>query len=103
VHPARLAGYPLVTLPAGSAAGGAFTAAAAVLQALPADLSRRVDTVSATSRDDVTLVLHSGRQVVWGSADESAAKAAAFRAALVSAARGASTIDVSAPGIVSTR
>lgn len=103
VHRARLAGYPVVSLPAGPAAAGAFTAAAAVLQALPADLSRRVDAVAATSRDDVTLVLRSGRRVVWGSADDSAAKAAAFRAALVSAARGASTIDLSAPGIVSTR
>jgi cell division protein FtsQ len=102
-RPARFAGYPLVSVPAGPSAEGAFSAAASVVRALPADLAGRVDTVRAASRDDVTLVLRSGRQVVWGSADDSAAKAAALRAALVSAARGARIIDVSAPGIVSTR
>jgi cell division protein FtsQ len=103
VRSSRLTGYPVVRLPSGSTAESAFAAAAAVLRVLPADLAARVGTVSATSRDDVTLTLNGGRRVVWGSADDSSRKAAALRAALVSAARGAHVLDVSAPGIVSTR
>lgn len=54
----------------------AFKAAVAVLLALPPDVAARVDTVTASTNDDVTLVLDGvGQRVVWGSADRSAIKA----------------------------
>jgi len=48
---------------------------AAVVSALPADLLPHVQSVSAVTRDSITLSLDDGRQVVWGSADQSALKA----------------------------
>ncbi len=95
----RIAGTPLVL----AATPAAFPAAAKVLEAMPASTIARVNSVTAASTDDVTLRLRGGRTVVWGSADDSDAKAAALAAALVKAARGVSVIDVSAPGVVSTR
>ncbi len=54
----------------------AFKAAVAVLLALPASVSSRVDTISARTQDDVTLVLSGvGQRVVWGSAERSGVKA----------------------------
>lgn len=102
--PARIAGMPLVVIPATARhPAAAFHAAAAVLGALPPALTRRVESVDATTPDAVSLRLHGGRRVVWGGMDDSAAKAAALQAALVHAARGAHLIDVSAPGVVTTR
>jgi cell division protein FtsQ len=98
----RFAGYPLVVVPSGTSRA-AGTAAGAVLAALPRPIAARVTSLTARSADDVVLLLVDGRTVVWGSAERSAAKAAALRAALVSAARGVHVIDVSAPGVVATR
>ncbi|MDH2444702.1 cell division protein FtsQ/DivIB [Amnibacterium sp. CER49] len=98
----RWSGYPLVVVPA-QAPAAAGASAGAVLAALPRPIASRVTTLTARSADDVVLVLADGRRVEWGSAERSAAKAAALSAALVSAARGAHVIDVSAPGVVATR
>jgi cell division protein FtsQ len=94
----RIAGTPLVTSAAGSRA---FTAAADVIESLPAALAPRVRTVAAPTPDAVRLTLADGRLVLWGSADDGAAKAAALSAALVHVARSAHRIDVSVPGAVS--
>lgn len=54
----------------------AFKSAVAVLLALPSSVLSRVDTVTARTNDDVTLVLSGvGQKVLWGSADRSAMKA----------------------------
>jgi cell division protein FtsQ len=94
----RIPGTPLVTAAAGSPS---FVAAADVLASLPASLAARVRTVTAPTPDAVRLTLADGRVVVWGSADDGAAKAAALSAALVHVARSAHRIDVSVPGSVS--
>ncbi len=102
--PVRFAGLPLVVVPATARhPAAAFRGAAAVLGTLPATVTRRVDSVTATTPDAVSLTLHGGRRVVWGGVDDSSAKAAALQAALVHAARGVHLIDVSAPGVVTTR
>ena len=62
-----------------------------------------VTTVRATSPDDVELTLRGGLRVQWGGAEDGAAKAEALHAALRKAAKGATEIDVSSPGVVLTR
>lgn len=59
--------------------------------------------VRATSPDDVVVTLTGGIDVRWGGAEDGAAKAEALHAALRRAAAGATTIDVSSPGVVLTR
>lgn len=68
----------LPIIDAGSADTGstAFKSAVAVLLALPGSVLSKVDTVTARTNDDVTLVLSGvGQKVLWGSADRSAMKA----------------------------
>jgi len=48
---------------------------ATVVTALPADLTPLVVSISAATRDSITLSLNDGRQIVWGSADQSSLKA----------------------------
>jgi len=48
---------------------------ATVVTALPADLSPDVASITAATRDSITLDLNDGRQVIWGSADQSELKA----------------------------
>lgn len=69
------AGVPVVGLKGGSVDGKVFRSTAEVLLALPAELLKKVASVSASTADDVTLTLTGGEQVVWGSADRSAKKA----------------------------
>ena len=70
-----------------------------MLLALPPELLARVDTISATTNDDVTFTLAGGVQAVtWGSADRSAFKARVL-ATLVTTqpATAAVEFDISAP------
>jgi len=101
----RQDGYPLITASGAAAetdAKSGFAAAAEVLGALPADLLARVDTISATTADDVSFTLRdSGAKVVWGSADDSSLKVADLSALLKSAST-ASVFDVSSPHSVTT-
>lgn len=93
----RIAGVPLID--AGEVSGPAFTAVVEVLLALPPDLLARVDTASARTKDDVSLVLAGvGQSVTWGSAEQSARKAALL-ASLVAVTDPAQPgeFDVSAP------
>jgi len=48
---------------------------ATVVTALPADLLPDVTSIDAATRDSITLKLNDGRQVIWGSADQSDLKA----------------------------
>ena len=86
-------------LPRVSAEGPALAEAMAVLAALPRDLSRRVVSVSAGTRDDVALTLRSGDLVRWGSAERGDVKAEVLRALLT---RKADVYDVSAPELPTT-
>ena len=96
----RIPGVPVLTLPGGDVTGTAFTSMVAVLLALPPELLAQVDSVSASTQDDVSLVLAGvGQNVTWGSADDSARKAILL-AALIRQTDPAQPgmFDVSAPG-----
>ncbi len=86
-------------LPTVRAKGVGLTAAMAVLASLPADLSRKVVSLDATTRDDVDLTLRSGDVVRWGSADDPEFKAEVLRALMK---RKADVYDVSAPELPTT-
>jgi len=95
----RIAGVPLIDIGGADTASPAFAAVTEVLLALPADLRARVESVSATTKDDVSFVLSGvGQRVVWGSASDSARKAALLEA-LISQRDPAEAgeFDVSAP------
>ncbi len=88
-------GMPRV-LAGGSAGTDALKEAATVVAALPKDLAGRVDHVEVETVDQITLVLRDQREVLWGSAEESALKAEVVDKLL--AAQKASFYDVSVPG-----
>lgn len=92
-------GLPRVR-PTTSTGDDALKEAAEVVAAMPADLSRRVDHVAVSTVDQITLVLRDGRQVLWGSADESAEKAAVLQTLLQVKGR---VYDVSVPGSPTAR
>ena len=95
----RVPGVPLVVDRGAAIPNPAFDAAVEVLLAMPPDLRAQVDTITATTRDDVTMTLVGAPQTVrWGSADDSERKAG-----LLATLRGIhgltpGTFDVSAPG-----
>jgi cell division protein FtsQ len=73
---------------------------ARVVSALPDDLARRVAHVEIDTVDQIGLALRDGRQVVWGSAEESGLKAEVLAALLGQEAR---VYDVSVPSSPVTR
>jgi len=77
----------------------AFESVGLVVRSLPTDVRALVVEVSASTLDDVTLKLSSGVTVVWGSAEESAAKARTLSGVLDSNPN-ARSIDVSSPDVV---
>jgi cell division protein FtsQ len=80
---ARPDGLPAIALGGSQTDTGAFAAVAEVLLALPAELLPNVDSISATTRDDVSFTLRGvGQSVVWGSADSSAFKSRVLSAML---------------------
>ena len=80
----------------GSAGTDALREAATVVSALPEDLASRVDHVEVETVDQITLVMRDKRQVLWGSAEQSALKAEVVDKLL--AAQKAPYYDVSVPG-----
>jgi cell division protein FtsQ len=98
--PDRPAGLPLLQIDDDGPEGTGFAAMAEVLVALPPEVLAQVDTISARTRDDVTLRLTgSDQRVVWGSAEDSDRKADILAALLARfAASGPGEYDVSAPG-----
>jgi cell division protein FtsQ len=95
----RPASFPLIQLGTQSTKSPGFTAAVAVLLALPAEVLKRVDTVTAQTTDDVTLVLTgAGQSVIWGSAENSVLKARVLVALIATQSPNAVVkYDVSAP------
>ena len=74
---------------------------ALVVAALPADLAAEVDHVDVETVDEISLVLGDGREIEWGSAEESAQKAKVLADLLV--AVDAQHYDVSVPAQPTTR
>jgi cell division protein FtsQ len=95
----RVPGVPVIDLAGGGVDSPAFEAAVSVLLALPPALTAQVDTITAHTQDDVSLVLAGvGQRVAWGSADESAKKAALLAALIaVTDPTRPGEFDVSAP------
>lgn len=95
--PERPAGYPLIDARAGVGSRG-FQAAAAVVAALPEGIRAQLDSVTAATKDDVTLLLTGGARVVWGSPEKSEYKAVVLGALMVNSPVGTvSEYDVSSP------
>jgi cell division protein FtsQ len=96
----RPGGLPVLAVDAEGTAGTGFAAMTEVLLALPPEVLAQVDSITARTRDDVTLtLLASSQRVVWGSAADSDRKAAILAALLARfAASGPGEYDVSAPG-----
>ena len=92
-------GMPRVR-PTTSTGSEALREAAAVVGALPADLAARVDHVAVETIDQITLVLRDGREVLWGSAEESEQKAQVLALLLEEKGR---VFDVSVPGSPTAR
>lgn len=86
-------------LPVVKATGLGLETATAVLVSLPADLARRVDSLSATTRDNAEFTLRSGALVRWGSAEQAEFKASVLRALMK---RDRDVYDVTAPELPTT-
>jgi cell division protein FtsQ len=98
-YAARPRHLPLV-ISAPDTRGEALLEVARVLQALPPEIARRVDTVEVATVDKIQLVLAKGRRVLWGSAEQSDQKAEVLRVLLT---RPGQQIDVSVPGRPTTK
>jgi cell division protein FtsQ len=92
-------GLPLIEVASGEAGERAFASVADVLISIPREVAARVETVTATTRDDVTFELRgSGHVVMWGDAERSAQKARVLDAAIAATDQGTRWVyDVSAP------
>lgn len=95
----RVDGLPVIQAGAASIDNPAFVSVVEVLLALPPELLARVDTISATTKDDVTFVLVGDVQsVTWGSVDRSAFKARVLATLVATQAETARVeFDISAP------
>ena len=95
----RTEGLPVIAAGDASIGNPAFASAIEVLLALPPELLAQVDRASATTKDDVSLVLTGvGQGVTWGSADDSAEKATLLAALIrMTDPALAGVFDVSAP------
>jgi cell division protein FtsQ len=95
--PARPEGYPMIEA-TGGASGAGFQAAVSVVSALPEGIRGQLDTVTAATKDDVTLTLAGGARVVWGNSERAEYKAVVLSALLVGHPVGSVTeYDVSSP------
>lgn len=89
---------PMIQVPVGEDNVRVLKSVLGVVEALPADVSARVDIVKAETEDSVTFTLRKGPRVEWGSSEQSALKARVLEVLLDSGdAGGAKVIDVSAP------
>ena len=93
-YPSEPEGLPKVTMSAATPVE-ALAEAAAVVEALPAEVLGLVDHLEVESIDGISLELSTGSTVMWGSADESADKAAVLEVLLRNKAE---VYDVTAPG-----
>jgi cell division protein FtsQ len=100
--PERPEGVPIINLPGNDPETPAYRSVVEVLLALPVPVLAEVDSITATTKDNVSFVLRGvGQSVVWGSADNSDYKARVLAAMIGN--QDAETLveyDVSAPGSV---
>ncbi|MBW8481022.1 cell division protein FtsQ/DivIB [Actinomadura parmotrematis] len=97
------AGLPLLTATAPGPGDPGTLAALKVVGDLPDGLRRRLAEVTVPSPESVTLRLKSGLTVVWGAPERTAEKARLVDGLEhTTAGRGARTIDVSSPDVVTT-
>jgi cell division protein FtsQ len=104
--PTRPDGVPVILLDSSEIDSSAFSGVSKVLLSLPSSLLANVDSIGATTRDDVTFTLRGvGQSVVWGSADSSAFKTRVLTAMLGETESNVKyEFDVSAPeSVVVTR
>jgi cell division protein FtsQ len=95
--PVRPEDYPMIEA-TGGASGAGFQAAVSVVSALPDGIRGQLDTVTAATKDDVTLTLAGGARVVWGNSERADYKAVVLSALLVGHPVGSVTeYDVSSP------
>lgn len=92
-------GIPLIDIAGDGTDSVAFAAVVDVILALPESIRSRVDLASATSKDDVRLVLtDAGQRVRWGSSERSALKARVLEELMATQGDTADVeFDVSAP------
>lgn len=100
-----LVGLPVIEVASVGAEDPAFRGVAEVLIALPVDLRSTVETIAATTRDDVRFTIGgASHQVVWGSAERSEYKARVLAAALATTDQSVRwEYDVSAPDTLVVR
>lgn len=97
-------GLPRLFVAAPGPSDPATAAAVAVWRSLPPRFTARLSAIAATGPEAVTLRLESGVSVVWGAPERAAEKLRLLDALLHgSSGRGARTIDVSSPEVVTTR
>lgn len=89
-------GIPTAEGGAADPASPAFAAAGMIIRDLPADIRKKLVSVTATSAQDVEFVLDDGTRVLWGEAARTQQKAAVLRSMMKSVPQ-AAKIDVSAP------
>ncbi|WP_248964830.1 cell division protein FtsQ/DivIB [Sphaerisporangium perillae] len=94
------AGLPSLHLDRFGQGDPATVAALAVAAGLPRDLARQVQTLRATSAQDVSLRLGDGRTIMWGGAERTRDKARIVRTLLE---RPADSYDVSSPDVVTVK
>ena len=97
---ARPEGVALIQLGGAEVGDKLFLSMTEVLLSLPPDVLGRVDSITATTKDDVTLALvGSNQRVVWGSAERSLTKGTELAWLIaIHGGSGAGEYDVSAPG-----
>jgi cell division protein FtsQ len=102
---ARPEGLPLISAGEASIGNPAFASVVDVLLALPPELLARVDSIAASTKDDVSFVLGGDTQsVIWGSVDRSVLKARVLAEILAThEATARLEYDVSAPEAVVVR
>ena len=98
-YPSRPPSLPLLRIGAATQAE-ALAEAARVVETLPDAIASRVEYLSVSTVDTISLRLRSGQTVQWGSADESDQKAEVLDVLLH---QKASLYDVSVPGQPVTR
>ncbi len=98
-RPGRLPLYLTAAAAASLPGNQDVAAAAAVFGELPAGLRRSVASISAPAPDQVTLQLSNGITILWGAANDAAAKSEELSLLMRTHAR---YYDVSAPGTVMT-
>jgi cell division protein FtsQ len=96
------AGYPIIDIGDAKLDSAAYAAAVKVLLAMPASISHKVKSISATTLDNVSITLAGNNHVIlWGSSADSALKAEALaRLLAIPQCRSQAVLNVTAPTVL---